>query len=320
MDVGEKQKRPKAGKLSDQEACPFLGLDQDSSTWLAYPHPANFCHRASPAANLNLSYQESTCLTRKHAACLGFTRGWNGALPETVRGEPAVKPLAKSLVLPAMIGLALLVLLAGWQLMRRGRLSFMGGEDTTPTILVTSIGSSQVSGLVVLSPTSTITPAPPPTETPNRPKTQTALASLNSPTPTTPPTSAITPTLAPPTPGPAFKTPFGPGEKFLLHQLEAGESLGTLVTLYDTTNQVITASNLLVEGASIWPGTVLVIIPGEKDPSAVSRFRVVLLESATSVDDLAAEFEISVEDLRMYNSLGADRFIPAGRYLIIPVE
>lgn len=318
MVPGSQPKRADAEMPTGFGACPFLGLEQDFTTWLAYPNPANYCHRARPAANLNLHYQESICLTSKHVTCPGFTHGWEGPLPEMARGEPASKRNDSRLLLPVLVGLVLLLVLAGWQAMRRGWLPFMGAAGETPTSL--DFTPSQVGGLVVQSPTPTLSPSPLPTATSNRSMTQTALAGLISPTPTASPTLANTPTPAPPTPGPAFKTPFGPGEKYLLHQLKAGESMGTLVTLYDTSNQVVAASNQLVEGASIWPGSVLLIIPGEKDPTAATRFRVVLLEAPISAEDLAAEYGISVEDLRLFNSLGATGLIPAGRYLIIPVE
>lgn len=96
--------------------------------------------------------------------------------------------------------------------------------------------------------------------------------------------------------------------------------MGTLVSLYNTTNRVIEASNVLVEGASIWPGTILVIVPGEKDPAAVTRFRVVQVETPTTVSQLAEDYGVSADDLRTYNSLGEADLIPAGRYLIIPAE
>ena len=100
----------------------------------------------------------------------------------------------------------------------------------------------------------------------------------------------------------------------------AGESMGTLVSLYNTSNRVIEASNVLTPGASIWPGTVLLIVPGEKNAEAVIRFRVVLLESSTTVDDLSAQYSVSAEDIRMYNSLGPGDTVPAGRYIIIPAS
>jgi len=320
METSSKQKRAESDILPELEACPFLGLEQDSATWLAYPHPANFCHAAKPTCNLSLTYQESTCLTKEHASCPGYINGWNGPLPEMYCGEKSSERPARNLILPALVAAFLLLTITGWFAIRQGWLPFLNDEgDDAGNAMAVSLSQTQFTENALAVPTQTRTQPPVPTKTPDIQLTQAALAVLNSPTPTSSPTEGLTPTPAPPTPGPAFNTPFGPGEKYLLHQLLTGESLGTLVSLYNTNNRVIEASNVLISGASIWPGTVLLIVPGEKNTEALVRFRVVLLESPTAVDDLAAQYSVSAEDIRLYNSLGPGDTIPAGRYIIIPV-
>lgn len=321
MAFGSKQKRKHPEILPELEACPFLGLEEDAATWVAYPHSANSCHRAKPICNISLGYQESACLTKEHIHCPGFVSGWNGSLPQELHGEAASARTNRSLVWPVLIPALVLVLFASWLAARQGWLPFLGSQkNATPTSLALSPSQVKATELSQATATPMATTTPVPSSTPDALATQTALAALASPTPTLSPTTLFSATPPAPTLGPALGTPFGPDGKYLLHQLAAGESMGTLVSLYNTSNKVIEASNVLIPGASIWPGTVLVILPGVKNPEAAIRFRVVLLEAPTTVNALAAEYNVSEEDLRLYNSLGSEQSIPAGRYIIIPVD
>jgi hypothetical protein len=125
MEISSKQKRLESDILPELDACPFLGLEQDSATWLAYPHPANFCHAAKPTSNLSLAYQESTCLTKEHNRCPGNINGWNGPLPEMYRGEKSSERPARNKLIPVSILGFLLVAVAGWLVIRQGWLPFL---------------------------------------------------------------------------------------------------------------------------------------------------------------------------------------------------
>lgn len=106
-----------------------------------------------------------------------------------------------------------------------------------------------------------------------------------------------------------------------LHQVQTGESLHTLETLYQTDRSVIYAANDgLNPGRSIQPGEVLVVLPGRTDPTGTPRFRVIKTMRLTLITDLAAEYQVTVEDLRLYNTLGAGDWLPYGRWLVIPVS
>jgi hypothetical protein len=114
-------------------------------------------------------------------------------------------------------------------------------------------------------------------------------------------------------------TPFGAGNRFAFHTVKIGESLSLVAETYQTTVGVIQASNVLIEGASIWPGTVLVILPGEKNQDNVQKYLAILVEEPTLVTSLSLEHSILPEEFRELNSLGEDDMIPAGRWIIVPV-
>jgi hypothetical protein len=321
MNTGTKRHQGIQETISDTDVCPHLGLAHDPTTSLAYPHPANFCHNATPPCSIALHYQQRTCLTPDFKNCPGFASGWKGLPPEDLQGEeisnqPRI-PMSAWLAIPVVILAA--ILWVGVRLVNRNSAnSGIAGVVPSKTNSVTTadLGSllsktPEAVAPIETSITETPTPSPSPSMTPPKP-TETL-----PPTPTEQPSP--TPTVGSPTLGPLLQTPFGPGNRFVLHELKAGESLSSLANLYDTTNQVIIAANVFIEGASIWPGNILVILPGEKNPANILKFKVIFTETETTVKDLALEYESDPDEIRLYNSLGPEEAIPAGRYLIIPV-
>jgi len=129
----------------------------------------------------------------------------------------------------------------------------------------------------------------------------------------------IAPTEFQPTPGPVMEIPFGPDERFVLHTVKQAESYSKIVETYQTSIEVIQNTNDLIEEASLWVDTILVIMPGQTKSSGVPKFRIVLLENPTSVSDLAEEHGVSADEVIYYNSLGSIEIIPTGRWLIIPI-
>ena len=114
-------------------------------------------------------------------------------------------------------------------------------------------------------------------------------------------------------------TPFGPNMEYILFQIQDGQSLGNLASRFNTTIEVLKAMNVaIIEGASVRPGIVLVIMPDVKDATGLPRFSVVQVTQPVSLVELAEKYNVSVEDLRLYNHLGMDDLVPAERWLLIP--
>jgi hypothetical protein len=123
-----------------------------------------------------------------------------------------------------------------------------------------------------------------------------------------------------PTLGPGLETPFGPGQIFIVHRVQSGESLGVLATRFKTTIEVLRKANGLLAGISLQVNTDLVIPLGQTEAENVPEFLVLLLDQDELVGGLAANYPTNVTDLRRYNSLGPGDRIPAGRWILIPVE
>ncbi len=147
------------------------------------------------------------------------------------------------------------------------------------------------------TPTLTVTPSPSSTQRPTR-----------------------TPTPPGPTPGPGLMTPFGPEGQFLLHEARPGESYTAIAKLYQTTVEVLEALNYRMPGMSLWVGQIIVVLPGQTENAGLPAFQVVHIEERITLEALAEEYGVSVDDLRYYNALGEEDWVPAGRLLIILVE
>lgn len=117
-----------------------------------------------------------------------------------------------------------------------------------------------------------------------------------------------------------METYFGPENRYLLHVVQPGESLPLLAQYYQTSEEVLLASNVTTPGVTtLWAGRILVILPGQTDPQGVVKFEVIYLQEPAQLDNIAALYEVLDEEIRYYNALGPGNWVPSDRWLIIPV-
>ena len=276
------------------DACPFLGLMNDAQTRYAMPDRRHACHRAEPAAHVTLEQQGVCCLTPGHTACPGVCQGWNGPLPAELR---AALPRPSLLLRLRAVGMGAVVLLA------LGLLSFLvvRAAGLRPAPAVTLAGGLNPR---TLTPTLTATASPAPTGT-------------VTPRPTVMPSATVF--FASSTPGPVLETPFGPDPLCLVHQVAEGEALEFLVAKYRTSVNVVRAVNDLPT-STLWVGSFLVLCPDRADAAGLPRLRPRFLEERVRVADLAAETGVDAAALRAWNALGADDWVEAKRWVVIPLS
>ena len=99
--------------------------------------------------------------------------------------------------------------------------------------------------------------------------------------------------------------------------MQEGESLNVIAIHYNTSVAVIKAMNYIKPGASLWPGAVLVMVPGMTDPAGLPQVTAVLLTSRTSVLDLAKQYSMDPALLRQYNVLGLGDWLEANRWVVV---
>lgn len=286
---------------NNKDICPFLGIRSDQNTCAIYPSRGNHCHRVSPPERVDVTYQAQCCIGGEYEQCPVYSQDSKGVLPEGIATRKRTKKILWRIIIVVLALGVISTLVFLWPSLN---LLFSEVLASTPSI----------EAAYFTTPTGTQLPSPMPTKT---------LVSISASTSTPTSTLTFTPTItATPvvTAGPSFATPFGPDKSYLIHSVRAGESFAALANKYQTTKAVIEALNVLSASGGLWPGTKLVIMPGQIDPANLPKFEVVFLDQQMDVIEIAGMYSASVEDIRYYNGLSFSfENIPAGRWLIIPV-
>jgi len=283
--------------FTDEAFCPHLGSKADREIRYMFPNELHICLHSNPNGKVAFAYQEKVCLTPEHQQCPLFEEAIDTPLPAQMRREDTTLTLNQS-KRPVMLAIIAILVIGGMI----GMVLVNLGKNTTQPAAALA-----VSRITDPPPTTTriMTPTPSPTKT---------SVSSATPTKTVSPTISVTEDISP-TPGPAFGTPFG---NFVLHQVKSGESLTGIIAQYRITIEQIEAANFLRESRTVWPDDILVIPIGtDLDPGV--RFKYLLIEEETELIDLAEAYSVASEELREYNQLGPLEWVPAGRWLIIPV-
>ena len=286
------------------KSCRFLVSLRDPTTFFAFPSPLNGCGRFEPAGTLPGSYQSRFCLTVRHAGCKLLDTSWTGPFPARLEGA-AESEWGAALAAPrrrwGWTALAVLGILAvggaAWWLLGAGWFDAPANAQGAETPLV----------LVLPEPTWE------PTATSEEPP-----MALPSPWATAAPTETALPPMAP-TPGPSLEMPFGAEPPYLIHSVQAGDSLYALAEGFGCSAEAIRAANGLGEQA-LAIGQLLVIPLGIFDPADVPMFVVSQVGgTGEALADLAARYGVDPESIRRTNALGGDPMLPPGRWLIVPV-
>ena len=285
-----------------EKVCPYLGLEEDPATHTAYPSLRNFCHRSRPNERVDLSHQKSFCFGRHYQRCPVYQEEEGQArLPRELRAHTRQKGPGRWARIAFAVGLLAGVVFISGRMGYGFPLQALFSPPT-PTPVVATLRSRATE----VVPTDTPYPSPTPFFTATPEHTATATPS---------PTTTLTPL---PTHGPDAETRFGPQDQFLIHIVEEGESFSYLSEQYDTSPEVIKATNLLLVQDNLWAGTNLLLIPGRAEVGDLPRFDVRYVDTARRVTEVAENYGVSVEDLRYYNELGGETILP-DRWLIIPL-
>ena len=301
--------------------CPFIGIRGDATTYSQFPSRQNHCHVPVHPEPIQPDHQRAYCLTTEHLQCPVYRQEGAVNLPPELRRENPAQPVLRKWIvwLLSLIGfVALMVLLTFLIRPLSNPLPFSSinplhpteTNPPIPTLLPTPSPLSNIptQPVVLNAPSQTPTPSP-------------SLYVRASPSHThTPMTPTVTPTFFP-TPGPGLGTPFGTTPQYLIHVVQAGESFTSISAKHGTTVEVLQALNILVEGQSLWEGRLIVVPLGAvTDPEGLLKFRVYLVPENTTLSQVAALFNADPKQIRSANALGPQPEIPAGRWLIIPVQ
>lgn len=301
-------------KASD--TCPYIGIKGERGSYFGYPSPSNSCFKVINPTTIKLSHQENFCLNSSFIQCEVYQNIHQETLPATIRRdvEKSESWRGNNLFRLGIAGaIALLIIVVFLFLIFQRPLYEQEDGATVPFGTISP--SSMVFEVASLSITATEenfilglleenTPSP-------------SLSISHTPTTTNIPTN--TSTFTPEnTPGPGFETPFGPENSYLIHVVMEGETYYQIAQDYDTSIEVLQATNLLPEGIGLRSGLIIVILPRVKDPSGSPRFVSVLVDKPITIQEVAQVYQSNAAEIQKYNQIDPNKPIPIGRWLIIP--
>jgi hypothetical protein len=178
--------------------CPYFGLPDDAATRLLFPAEGAVCHWAKPESEVDIAYQQTTCLTADYESCVVFLRQQRGPLPPGIASADRQQQRTHRIFWGFMAVLVFAVVgiwIGLWWVNGSGRIPALMPEPTpvshravlpTVTAVVTSSHPTAVPATPSPIPTATLTATPTNTATPTQ-----------LPTATLPPTYTPRPTILP---------------------------------------------------------------------------------------------------------------------------
>jgi hypothetical protein len=283
------------------QVCPFLGLIDDPATALSFPSPHNRCFHAKPVQPVSLKYQGTYCLASEYTNCEEYLRKADTPLPARMRFEPNARgrtTLGKTGVWILLFVLGIAAVFT-WQVLARGPLGFGILGNPMPAVstpVIISESGSQNLPLMETQAPSTFTPTPRATSSPT-PAMPTKNPMINS--------------------SHALETPIGNEHKFVIHRVQAGESLESIANHYWTTFDAIQAVNYNLPSPILedW----LIVIPVDQtDIQGLPAFEVYAVKTEIDVETLAQKTNADPVLLKLYNSLSDGEVLHAGDWVLIP--
>ena len=290
------------GENTDRKdiVCPFLGLQDDTTTAYQFASYAHQCFHARPISAVKLEAQRKYCLTINHANCEEFIRTPNTALPASLRFENGSKLLEETSKRWVWIFLLVLALLTGIAWLIRSRVPFSSRNPAQAPIVVMATGLKDTATQTLITKPTQVQP----TTTPTSVVAVTLTQELKT----------IIPAVRPPH---YLETPIGLEQKLIIHRVLVGESLPSIANLYRTTTEAIQSVNyslpipLLID----W----LVVVPtNPMDVKGLPAFKAYIVTADVSVTTLAQQLSISPDLLELYNGLQGEDLLNTSEWVLVP--
>lgn len=282
--------------------CPYLGLESDPESYMAFPSAVHRCYRHKRGKMVDMLYQREVCLTSNYETCKIYQKqkqdkqeGIESAESKVDQPEIAVrrvKSMRKILLRTLGIGILLGGLFWLSQTFSLNTLFSRVPTNISPTSFFVETAPAHEPSPGVL-PTPTFTPLPRPT-----------------PSPTVIPTLDISKH--------ALDTPIGSEQKFIIHQARPGESLAFYASVYNTTIESIVAVNYRML-LPLQEGTLVIIPVDAVSTERLPSFEAYQVTESIILKDLVSQLGVNAADTLFYNELETDNLtLPPGTWLLIP--
>ena len=261
-----------APSISSHDHCPHLGLGDDETTAFAFSSRWNHCYKAEPIAVPSLEHQRLICLD-DYNACPVFLRKEKGVFPESLHEK-----VQKKRSLGIYFGVVLLLVFVAFI-----SLNYFG-VLTLPSWDVPDVFPSAT---IVVTPTNTAVRD----------------VMTNTPSPTKTALPDVTNTVAPPESLCAypFDSVIGHEQRFIVHQVVAGENMSVLALQHQSVPEAISAVNRGLE-PPLRAGTIIVIPLGAGNVDALFPLQAVQVdEGDLSIKEMADKLGVDVADMMELN-------------------
>jgi LysM repeat protein len=339
--------------------CPFLGIETDNKTRSACPGIPNFCHKVAPPRPVREEYQHAVCAgTMQNApsfdktarqnltyqACPFFAplnHATHAQLEEAFLHTRKHRSYQVSFSLVMSILIVCLMVLLGYFWMigdGAGTMITIFAQAPSPTTytpptvqsrpatatpvearvtIITFEPPSSVQPVeIAFSETLTVTPLSTSTATP-------VFTLIPEQLPVTP--TASTPRVGTPTRSIQFTPTSTTGVNvpkliFVIHKVASGETLSSIARDNRTTVEVICAVNGRKAGDTvIVTGNTLIILPDKYNLEGVIALRPFYIAVSAKVDDIAAQFGVSANQIRVLNGVSGEK-ISGPKWIVVELK
>jgi len=290
--------------------CPFLGLEDDPDTALAFPSIWNCCHHCKPVVSINIDHQRDYCQSTRYPDCPAYLQPPDQILPDEIHSKNPTNSASRAsqFLIPILAIFTILIILGG--------IFFTGtlyNRNPTNNNNVGSLNSLTPAPIQQnLSPEATSTSTPSATRTIASPTLQPA-----STFPTADKSFLVAPTSAVTRTPHEIESLIGLNYVFRIHRAHRSEDIYVLAQENGTTAAAILAVNYIIKLPL--KGQQLVVIPYNRtDVSDLPPFEAHRVTEDTTVDILGKQLEVDPSELQLYNGLGTYTQLHKGEWLVVP--
>jgi len=279
-------------------ACPYLGLQDDPETQVAFPSAINFCHHLKTPGAVSLEYQRTFCQSGRHILCEVFPQGHYTRLPAGAQVAAGERTMIRRSWLLTMVMMSILFVAGGVTLSQPSWRLLHFLHELPPQIGKTL-------------PAPPVTAQPPPTQ-----PSATATPVYFTSTAEIPATSVPLGTVALAPLG--LETPIGTSPTLLIHRVLPGESLDLIAAHFETSVEAIQAINHFLP-SPLLADLPIIILLGQTQTAGLPQFEAYQVNVAgITIGQLAQSLGVDVVQLCKYNLMPEGTPLVAGQWLLLP--
>lgn len=315
--------------------CPFLGLNDDNTSHMAFTSPENHCYHCKPIAPIKLEHQNDYCLDPNFLTCPIFTDKEGRRMPNNLIyiEDAGSISIDKRLLWAGLILAGIAVAISLFFAFENTKSSEKPPSSLTSTNSIQTLTAiANASSLFEATATSLATDST--ILIPNTETVPDSVTATTSPFPTLTlvvPTSnsteintasvSITPSatlmMTPQSPY-SLDAPIGRGQLFIIHKVANGENLTTLADTFNTSVEAILAVNYMLNVPIRVDATVIIPLQKE-DTQGLSLFEPYQVTHAQiAAEALAKELETDALLFKYVNDLDDGDILHKGDWILVP--